>query len=390
MEVIRKIGNETILVNIIEPNEISFQGETLNRHNITSPSLTEVEVCKILSYDTYHPLMLEWELLDKCSFKCPFCYIVGHSHFKLHRFSEMKSTIDQFIDDGLLYCTITGGESTLHPDFEEIYEYLKTQGVIVEVYTNGSLITPNLLDLFSKHKPFKIEITIYGLTDESFQFNTGSKYSAELILKNILDIKGRGLNVVCKTPLNKITLKEFDLIRDWCKANNVTHYYSTDIFNGQDGDNLQDWSVAKEISAKYDAVKIIENSTDEELENFVPTQPNIKQCFSCAVKKYGIHINSGFQLAPCSSFLAKESKFSILELGYKESLKRVRDFVEPFFGKSISGCIGCQASPFCKMCPAKAKPIKDDNGEIVDFQVPEGHCEKTQEKANLIYGEMLS
>lgn len=389
MNITRKIGVETIMVNTRQANEIYFQKDTLEEFGIKDRTLTELDVCKILSYDDFHPILLDWELLDKCSFKCPFCYIVGHSHKKIVRFQQMKPALDKLINDGILYCLLTGGECTLHPDFTDIFTYLKTNGMIVEIYTNGSLITRNLIDVFKEYKPFKIEISVYGIMDKTFQANTESKHSSSLILENILLLKREGLNVVCKTPLNKMTLKEFEQIKSWCKENDISHYYSTDIFNAHDGDNLQDWSMPKELSTQFDAIKLLESSTQEELEDLTPSTPSIKQCFSCAVKKYGIHINAGFQLVPCSSFRVEEWKFDLIKLGYENALKAVRESVKPFFEKTVSDCIGCHASTFCKMCPAKAEPIKDKNGIIIDFKVPNGHCDKTREKTDMILEQLL-
>lgn len=105
----REINGIGIAVDSSKPNEIFFESSFVLEHPEVQRNLTTIEICNILSGSTYTPLLLTWELLDKCSFKCPFCYIVGHSNNKITRFKNSKKHIAELIDLGLLYCTLTGG-----------------------------------------------------------------------------------------------------------------------------------------------------------------------------------------------------------------------------------------------------------------------------------------
>ena len=130
MEVIRKIGRHEVLVESSEPCGIYLE-ESAIAHGRGNDAvvLGKREILGILANgDDYLPLTLRWELLDRCNFACPFCYIAGHSFEKIVRFSEMKSHLAELIAEGLLFCTLTGGEVTIHPDFGAIYQFLRSMG----------------------------------------------------------------------------------------------------------------------------------------------------------------------------------------------------------------------------------------------------------------------
>ena len=377
MNIVRTIGNVTLMVNTKAANEVFFEEEFLASKKITNLNLSPTDICELVTENKYIPMIMSWELLDKCSFKCPFCYIVGHSRNNIIRFSKMKTELRKLIDKGLFYCLLTGGEATLHTDFVEIYQFLKASGVLVEIYTNGSLINDNLINLFKEYAPYKIEVSIYGTTQRVFSENVGTdKFDNCLILNNILQLKRNGINVVCKTPLNKLTEKEFEDIRAWCNNNKIEHYYSTAIYKGYDGENLDRYSSSLELQGKYDAMKYLNLEKEyPDDENIKQQHPKGKTCYTCAIRKFGLHINSAFELMPCSETHFEESKSKLIEIGVDEAIRKYRSFVEPFIGRSIIGCDGCAASKICNMCSAKANAVTNDNGKIADFKVPEGHCE---------------
>lgn len=386
MIVSRVIGDVSIMVNTEAPNELYLPEYFLVKNKIKSQELDQTLVCDILSSNrSYIPLALTWELLDKCSFACPFCYIVGHSNNKIIRFREMKPTIAKLVELGLLYCTLTGGETLLHPDFKEIFSYLKESGVIVEVYTNGSLINNEIVQLFSNLKPYKVEISIYGLDNELFEQTVNTdKYLSNDILENIMLLKRNGINVFCKTPLNKLTEPSIENIRKWCLENGLTHYYSTNVDNAYDNLNLQNYSVDTEYRAMYEALKL------KDSKNEISEETNrSKSCYTCGVRRYGLHINSAFEYMPCSETHLIETKTNLLRENIDTALSKARKFVESFMDKPILGCSGCDASEVCKMCTAKSDIVRKNN-EILYFKVPANHCDKTLQFAHRINNYLLT
>ncbi len=385
--IIREIGDVTIMVNPHASNEVFFEESFLKSKSIKDSSLSPSRICQIIAEENFIPMLLTWELLDKCSFACPFCYIVGHSNSQVVRFKNIESELQKLIDRGLFYCMITGGEPTLHKDFFEIYKFLKKRGVIVEVYTNGSLINEKLIDLFLEYQPYRIEISVYSITQNNFNIVSATdSFDCQKVLDNILKLKEKGFNIRCKTPINTLTLKEFSLIQEWCRQNGIFHYYSTNTYNAYDGTDLSSYEIDLETSIIYEIAK--EQEFKEE--HFDSSEkPKRKTCFSCGVKNYGLNINSNFELTPCPEAFFSESKSNILDVGIDQAISKYRTFIQPFIGKAIEGCIACEASDHCKMCSTKAKPIRNKLGDISSFYVPKAYCKTQRSKYKMLRDKQL-
>lgn len=383
--ILREINNVKIAVNPKKANQVFLSKKFLSSKENNQTELSPTKICKLISRDLFTPMLMTWELLDKCNFSCSFCYIVGHSNHKIIRFSEIRSHLNNLIDKGLFFCSLSGGEALLHKDFKSIYRFLKESGVLVEIYSNGSLINKEILDLFEEYPPYKIEISIYGTNQQQFNVVTstnGVNYS--LVLENILKLKEKGINVICKTPLNSLTEEEFYKFEDWCQQNNIEFYYSTRIYDAKDGESLN------RFSASFDNIITYEKKKKEHIESvfITPLKSNdsnlIKKCYTCGVKNYGFHINSNFELAICSETHIEQATFNIVKLGVEKSLELNRKFVSDHLNKPIKDCVGCEASSSCSMCAALAEPIIT-NKEIVGFEIPDkSYCNSTRKKHSSI------
>ncbi|WP_418310343.1 radical SAM protein [Odoribacter laneus] len=378
----RRINNVDVLINPYSANEIYFNSKFLEKNGSLVKSMSPSQLCGLISGCSYTPMLLTWELLDRCNFYCPFCYIVGHSHNEQVRFENIKSKIQELIDLGLLYCTLTGGEILLHKDFKEIYSFLKLSGVLVALYSNGYLIDNEIINLFKQLPPYKIEISIYGVDQKNFDKVTGTKgRDYQKVLDNILKLRDLGIKVKCKTPFNSITEDGFSKIGDWCNLNGIDYYYSTTIFQAYDGKNLNHFqsNFSSMISCEANKIQITDKSYPEIFD--CEKQNTIKKCYTCGIKNYGLHINSNFELLPCQRTQIKECNYRIVDLGIKKSINLNRQFVNTYINKPIRGCTGCEASNTCKMCPAIAVPVYNNGNQIEAFSVPLGYCDFERERS---------
>jgi radical SAM protein with 4Fe4S-binding SPASM domain len=108
----------------------------------------------------------------------------------------------------------TGGEPLLRDDFQEIYLFARRLGLKVLLFTNATLITPKLADLFSRIPPQKkIEISVYGMSQQSYEAVTRTPGSFHAARRGMALMKERGIPFVVKVavlPPNKGELDEFE------------------------------------------------------------------------------------------------------------------------------------------------------------------------------------
>lgn len=122
------------------------------------------------------PFSGSFELTYRCNMRCVHCY-QGDRRFD-HQPAELTTAeifriTDEIAAEGCLYLLITGGEPFLRPDLYDILRYIKRKGILVTLFTNGTRIDQAAVDRLLGCVPNKIEITLYGLTQETYERVTG-------------------------------------------------------------------------------------------------------------------------------------------------------------------------------------------------------------------------
>ena len=143
------------------------------------------------------------EITARCNNNCRHCYInlpANHKNAKQRELSceELKEIAAEAVSMGALWCLITGGEPLLRPDFEKIYLTLKRLGLLVSVFTNATLIKKAHIELFRRYPPRDIEVTIYGVTEETYERVTRKPGSFAAFMQGLDRLFKSGINVRLK------------------------------------------------------------------------------------------------------------------------------------------------------------------------------------------------
>ena len=87
-------------------------------------------------------LSIEIEFSLKCNLRCPYCYVSAMTDPKNELSSaEIRDVILQARDLGARKIVILGGEPLIYPRIMEKIEFIRSQGLQVELFTNGLHLT---------------------------------------------------------------------------------------------------------------------------------------------------------------------------------------------------------------------------------------------------------
>jgi MoaA/NifB/PqqE/SkfB family radical SAM enzyme len=144
------------------------------------------------------------EVTQRCNNKCVHCYNNLAAGDKTALENELSldehcRIIDEIAGFGCLWLLLTGGEIFLRKDFLDIYTHAKQKGLLITLFTNGTLITPNIADYLAELPPFSIEITLYGNTQKTYESITGVPGSYDRCLNGIRLLMERSLPLKLKT-----------------------------------------------------------------------------------------------------------------------------------------------------------------------------------------------
>ncbi len=181
------------------------------------------------------------ELTHRCNLACVHCYVNLPAADRAAQRQEMtteqvKRVIDEIVEAGALFLTITGGEPLLRPDFAEIYLHAHGKGLVMSVYTNATLITERIVDLWVNHPPRVIEITQYGFTPETYDrvVDAGDGQYARF-RRGLERLLAAGVRVSLKAIAMKANKDELLPIRDFAKALGLRFRYDTILSPRIDG-----------------------------------------------------------------------------------------------------------------------------------------------------------
>lgn len=156
-----------------------------------------------------------FELTPRCNLQCKMCYVSHPPNDKQAAAKELTAAqwiriAEEARDEGLLFLTLTGGEVFIREDFKIIYERLMNLGFLIQIYTNGTMITPDIVNWLATIPPSKVSITLYGASRETYRSVTGYAEGFDKTVRAIDALLAKNIPVEVKTTIVKGNLHEFD------------------------------------------------------------------------------------------------------------------------------------------------------------------------------------
>lgn len=159
------------------------------------------------------PLTVLWELTHKCNLDCIMCYNIALGQRELSTV-ECFDVLEQLAEAGTLYLTLTGGEILTRRDFFEIAEYSRLLGFALNLKTNGTLVTPEKADRIAALSPFRVDISLLGATNRTFDKIARSKDTLRRVVRGVKLLKERGVRVKVMSLLMDLNLSEREQMID--------------------------------------------------------------------------------------------------------------------------------------------------------------------------------
>lgn len=169
-----------------------------------------------------YPLACQWEITCRCNLRCVMCYTdcrnTPESVRRELSTAEIFRILDQLIEAGLLELCLTGGEPLARPDFFQIYDYAVSRGLLVTLFSNGTLITEPVADRLAALPPHRIEISLHGATAGTFEQITQGAGSHTRCLDAIRFLLARHIPLVVKTTALTLNREEILAVKTYAAS----------------------------------------------------------------------------------------------------------------------------------------------------------------------------
>jgi radical SAM protein with 4Fe4S-binding SPASM domain len=290
------------------------------------------------------------DLTDRCNLDCVHCYVKQNtSPSEEATTKQVLSYIDQSADQGCLFLLLTGGEPLLRSDFQEIYEYAKCRGILVSIFTNGTLIDDTIADFLADLPPYSVEISIYGASAETHDNITGVKGSFQKTMIGFQLLKEHGINTTLKTILMTLNKHEIKEMLELSKDEGVKFRVDGAIFPRLDGDKtpMQFRLTPEEVVEAEFMLPDREKTWHDFLDKAGRLEPS-DVLYDCGAGISCFHITSHGRLKPC--IMAPGPVYDLNQTSFNDAWEQMTEIRNIKAGPDYP-CSNCKDRLICDSCP---------------------------------------
>jgi len=300
------------------------------------------------------PLACSLEITSRCNLKCVHCYLGPRG--ERQRYTETSAgrimdIIDQITEAGCLHMLFTGGEPLLHEDFPRIYRYAKEKGLLVTVFSNGTLVTDRVAGMFRELPPLEVEISLYGATASTYERITGARGSYKKCMDGIKRLVENKIKVNLKTILMTLNVHELSEMQKIAKGFGARFRFDAAICAGFGGDRTP-----LELRVSPEEVVDMEFADDERARQWKTLFDGSKEhvltdeLYGCGAGVTAFHIDSTGNLHPC--LMVRDIRYDLSDTGFAEAWKDMTARIKQRKAGPDFPCRGCEKINLCGYCPA--------------------------------------
>lgn len=348
------------------------------------------------------PLSGTFELTPVCNMDCKMCYVrlsrqTQEATGPLADAQQWLQLAQEAKDSGLLYLLLTGGEPFLHPQFRQILEGLHQMGFLITVNSNGTLINETVVRWLKSCPPVRINISLYGASDETYARLCGNSQGFTQVTNAIRLLKEAGVSVKLNCSLTPHNAADLPEMAAYAKKNGLILQVATYMFPPIRKDNKlvgQNARFSPEDAAYYMAYadyltlgpeRFLAQTAED------PVSDHLEE--PCARQGDGIRCRAGRcsfwvtwqgDLTPCGMFPTGDSP-NVFTAPFCDGWEQVKKATAAI--RLPAKCADCSAKNTCRACAAMVITESGSFHEVPQYRCDMMHAYKTQ--WNRVKEEML-
>jgi radical SAM protein with 4Fe4S-binding SPASM domain len=301
------------------------------------------------------PVNGTFELTERCNLACRMCYVCQAPGDAARRAKELSAAAwlelaRQAVDNGMVFLLLTGGEVFLRPDFFELYTPLTRLGLILTLFTNGTLITEALAERLAEAPPGRTEITLYGATAATYEAVTGVPGSYARCCAGIEALVKHRVPLGLKNTITRQNVSELDAMRQ------MAHNWGLPFSAGWLLSKRRDGALSEVADCRLSASECVALEATDRASATEWTEAALRESslghdrnFYCQAGQAAFVVNPAGEMNACIDLPFPAAR--PLEIGFRAAWEQVQRFVDSA-PPLAPLCLACDARAYCPRCPA--------------------------------------
>jgi radical SAM protein with 4Fe4S-binding SPASM domain len=306
-------------------------------------------------------LSMEIEFSQKCNFECKYCYVPGRTHARPELSAEeSKDAILQAREMGAKKIIVLGGEPMIYPLIREMIEYIRSLGLDVEVFTNGSQITADMARFLAGHQ-VRVALKMNSRQRHVQDVLCGRDGAHEIIWDAFRNLQDAGYPAPDKflavsTVICRDNADELVELWAWLREQNIEPYFEMITPQGNAARNETLDVPVEKARAIFQAIAEIDRTRYGI--HWDPQPPLVggrclRHCFSCLLNAYGDVMPCVGVTIPLGNIREKKLKAILRDSEVLQDLRNYQNMIK-------GPCAACDKAMECYGCRGAAYQMTGD------------------------------
>ena len=164
-----------------------------------------------------------------CNYDCEHCYL-GEKQFAGMDWPGRERLLNVMAQAGVLWLQLTGGEPLIDPLFAETHARAYDMGMMIQISSNGSrLDQTRTLEILTTRRPYRLTLSIYGATEESYDGMTRRRGSFKRFMRGLHAAHEAGLPMRMNIVLSNRNAHERDAMKAIADRYGIPSFEYTNI-----------------------------------------------------------------------------------------------------------------------------------------------------------------
>ncbi len=290
------------------------------------------------------PLQAQLELPSRCNIRCSHCYVDLVETDEMS-FEEWRDVLSQLKAAGTIYLLLTGGEIMVRTDLLDLITYARSNGFLVGIITNCTLVTPEIVQAFSELRIRSIVTSLHGATAASHDMVTQVPGSFQRTLQGIQLLVDAGLVPSVQTMAMKNNAAELLRIKELVESLGAHSRIGIEMIPAKSGSNHPS-------QFEPGIEDLLSSGWQPDIRSWSESQSSQL----CEAGKAVCAISPRGDVFPCISFplrLGNLRESSFNSMWYLESCAELR-YLRSMRCSDLLACNGCELRAYCQRCTGSA------------------------------------